>query len=837
MKKSIRILAATAFCALPWAAQAQRAQAVFYQQDRLYAATANGQPKLLGKQLAAKAGRLAVTSTVALYPEQIDASLAVPAGMDFFQGLQSPHQPEWVYLERAQIGTAYNLWLYNATTRRKQLLFNQPDSPVAGYALKPIAWSADEHVLYLEALKFDTDREHEGVWSFDLRTRQVQRLMLASQYFSTPVLSPDRRQFLYAVSTSSERDLLHGFADEVAVYDLATATETVVAQQKNVPHSVAGWAVDPADASAKDAPAAPAARTSAIGYRLPWTANVQYYVSRHGTPAPTGSHTPTGSRSTIYDGISQHTYAGIDFDTPNNADDFVRASAPGTVTSAGYCGDDCGYGNLVVIRHSDGTRTYYGHNKSVRVKVGETVQTGTILGIEGTTGRSSGDHIHFEWRAAGGNSATIGTFSDVGQPRQGWKYLSTTPNGDVPPPVPPTPVDTTVPTTSIATADGSTTQSADFTVNFTDADNVDVVERFYQPLEYYAATSEWRANRGNGFYNDNFGTGALHKDYTVGLEDWQGQWSVTTEGRLKQSDLVPTNTALSTFLSQTSGNTYLYHFAAKLLGDATTQTGRFGLHIMASSVTVRERGNSYLIWFSNNDQKVRILETIDNVLTERASADATIIAGEFADYKVSYSTTTGEIRVYLNNRLLLTWTDTTPLTSGSYLSLRTNQAQVEFDDLKVYKGRGTSRTVTVGTALSKDLRQASASSTAPAGKIKSLVRDAANNWSAAGNLDLIINQPAAAAAQTVAAELRAELYPNPIGTKSTLAYELPSTGPVTVTVLSERGKKVLTLLNDDSQAAGAHELSLTPVAELRPGTYYVRIQAGKLSKVHRVVKK
>jgi hypothetical protein len=60
---------------------------------------------------------------------------------------------------------------------------------------------------------------------------------------------------------------------------------------------------------------------------------------------------------------------------------------------------------------------------------------------------------------------------------------------------------------------------------------------------------------------------------------------------------------------------------------------------------------------------------------------------------------------------------------------------------------------------------------------------------------------------------------------------------VTVTVLSERGKKVLTLLNDDSQAAGAHELSLTPVAELRPGTYYVRIQAGKHSKVHRVVKK
>ncbi|MBD2770416.1 peptidoglycan DD-metalloendopeptidase family protein [Hymenobacter sp. BT664] len=833
MKKSICTLVVSAFCALPGAAQAQRAQAVFYQQDRLYTAAPKGQPVLVGKQLATKPGRLAATTTVALYPHEIDASLTIPADMVFFQGLQSPHQPEWVYLERAEIGNAYNLWLYTTTTRRKQLLFSQPDSPVAGYALKPIAWSADQHVLYLEALKFDTDLEHEGVWSFDLRTRQVQRLALAPKYFSTPVLSPDRQQLLYAVSTSARRDLLHGFADEVAVYDLATSTETIVAQQKDVPHSVAGWALGPltaadADASANPTAPATAARTSGIDYRLPWDANRQYYVSRHGTPAPTGPHTPTGSRSTIYDGISPHGYAAVDFDTPNDADDNVRAAAPGTVVSAGYCGDDCGYGNLVVIQHSDGTRTYYGHNKRVLVKAGQTVQTGTIVAIEGTTGRSSGDHIHFEWRAAGGNVATLGTFSDVGQPRQGWKYLSTTPNGGGTPP--PVPTDTTVPTTSMATTNGSSTQSGDFTVNFTDADNVGVAERFYQPLEYYATTSEWRANRGNGFFNDNFGTGTLHSDYTLGADDWKGSWSVVG-GRLRQSDLGPTNTAISTFLSQVPGNTYLYHFAAKLLGDVTARTGRFGIHIMASDVTLRERGNSYLIWFSNNDQKVRIIETSNNVLTERASADVTIPAGEFADYKVSYNTTNGEIRVYQNNRLALTWTDTTPLTSGNYLSLRTNQAQVEFDDLKVYKARGTSRSITVGPALSKDLRQVSTSSTTPAGKIKSLVRDASNNWSAMGNLDLIITPPAAAQA----AEFQAELYPNPVEAKATLAYDLPNTGPVTVAVIDGYGKKILTLL-DSSQVAGAHELPLAPLAKLRPGTYYVHIQAGARSSVRRFVK-
>jgi|GEM_PF-4268711 len=830
MKKLIRTVVVGAALVLPWTARGQDAQAVFYKQDQLYTAAARG-PVLLGEKLAAKPGRLAATDVVALYPEQVDARVRVPANMVFFQGLKSPHQPEWVYLERAEIGSDFNVWLFNVSTGAKQLLFTQQNSPVAGYALKPIAWSSDRQTVYLEALKFDTDFEHEGVWAYDLRTQRATQLNLAPKYFSTPVLSPDRTRFLYTVSTAAERDLLHGFADEVAVYDLKTSTESVLMQQTGTPYTVAGWANVPltsADAAPVTEPSEPttAARVSAIAYRLPWDANREYYVSRHGTPAPSGPHTPSGSRTTIYDGISQHSYAGIDFDTPDNADQNVRAAAAGTVTVASDCG--CGYGNLVVVSHADGTRSYYGHNKAFRVVAGQTVQTGTILAIEGTTGRSSGDHIHFEWRAAGGNASTIGTFSDVGQPRQGFKYLSTTPNGGGTPP----PTDTQVPTTSIAAANGSGTQSADFVVNFTDNDNMTVAERFYQPLEYHATPGEWRANRGNGFYNDNFGNRVLHSDYTTGTADWQGAWSVTTDGRLKQGNLTPTNTALTTFLSQTAGNAYLYNFAARILGDDLTRTGRFGIHIMASDATARERGNSYLIWFSNNDQKVRIIETINNVLTERASGDAVVSAGAFADYKISYSTNSGLIRVYQNGRLVVSWTDTTPLTSGAYISLRTNQAQVEFDDLKVYKSRGATQTVTVGAASSKDLRRASTSTTTPAGKIKSLVRDASNNWSAVGNLDLIINLPAARLAATDASS---GVYPNPISQKSELAYELPTAGQVTVTVLDGQGQKLLTLLNA-AQEAGKQIVPLAQMDKLRPGTYFVRIQTNDTSTVSRVVK-
>ncbi|WP_338791206.1 S-layer homology domain-containing protein [Bernardetia sp. MNP-M8] len=288
-----------------------------------------------------------------------------------------------------------------------------------------------------------------------------------------------------------------------------------------------------------------------------------------------------------------------------------------------------------------------------------------------------------------------------------------------------TPSDTVDPTTSITAPSNST---SDFSATFTDADNVGVTGRFYQVLENYA--SETRANRGNGFYNDNFSTGSLHSDYTVGT----GSWSANSSGRLVQSNTTSTNTSLSTFLSQTNGQSYLYNFAAKL--NSTTGNRRFGIHIMASQ-TDSERGNSYLIWFSADGGTVSILETVNNVLNTRASASITT-GTSWADYKVAYSTTTGKIEVFRNDALLTQWTDSSPLTSGSYISLRTNQANVEFDDLKVYKGRSTGVTVTVGNTNGKDLRTNLAST----GQVKSIVRDAAGNFSSVANANITIGTPA-----------------------------------------------------------------------------------------------
>lgn len=90
-------------------------------------------------------------------------------------------------------------------------------------------------------------------------------------------------------------------------------------------------------------------------------------------------------------------HRGIDF--PGKLNTPVYASRAGTVTFAGYSGG--GFGNLVIIRHKDGYTTYYGHLNSVTTSAGRKVGVGSLIGRMGSTGRSTGSHLHLEIRRNG----------------------------------------------------------------------------------------------------------------------------------------------------------------------------------------------------------------------------------------------------------------------------------------------------------------------------------------------------------------------------------------------------------------------------------------------------
>ena len=72
----------------------------------------------------------------------------------------------------------------------------------------------------------------------------------------------------------------------------------------------------------------------------------------------------------------------------------IRAVGAGTVVSAGWAYS--GYGISVVVDHHNGYLTHYAHMSQDRVSVGDEVKAGDILGLEGSTGDSTGPHLHFE---------------------------------------------------------------------------------------------------------------------------------------------------------------------------------------------------------------------------------------------------------------------------------------------------------------------------------------------------------------------------------------------------------------------------------------------------------
>lgn len=118
---------------------------------------------------------------------------------------------------------------------------------------------------------------------------------------------------------------------------------------------------------------------------------LQAEVLPAGRPAKSGwISSYFGKRTDPFTGRPEF-HEGIDIAGRMGSD--VIAVASGVVT---WAGSRYGYGNLVEINHGNGYVTRYGHNKKVLVKVGQTVKKGELIAKMGSTGRSTGPHVHFE---------------------------------------------------------------------------------------------------------------------------------------------------------------------------------------------------------------------------------------------------------------------------------------------------------------------------------------------------------------------------------------------------------------------------------------------------------
>lgn len=107
-----------------------------------------------------------------------------------------------------------------------------------------------------------------------------------------------------------------------------------------------------------------------------------------------GGQLPSKYTSSPYGMRWGRLHSGVDYAIANGTP--VSVIQPGKVSYAGW--DDGGYGNMILISHPGGTSTLYGHMSKINVKSGQMVEPGTVIGNVGSTGRSTGPHVHFEVR-------------------------------------------------------------------------------------------------------------------------------------------------------------------------------------------------------------------------------------------------------------------------------------------------------------------------------------------------------------------------------------------------------------------------------------------------------
>ncbi|MET9885771.1 LysM peptidoglycan-binding domain-containing M23 family metallopeptidase [Streptomyces sp. NPDC006430] len=157
----------------------------------------------------------------------------------------------------------------------------------------------------------------------------------------------------------------------------APAPERAPAPKKKSAAPTTGAAPAPAPAPVKKS----AGGTSAAG-----AVTSAGFVAPVGGGISTQYKTPGAMWSSGY-------HTGVDFIASSGTT--VRAVGAGTVVSAGWGG---AYGNEVIIRHADGKYSQYAHLSQLSVSVGQSVSAGQTIGLSGSTGNSTGPHLHFEIR-------------------------------------------------------------------------------------------------------------------------------------------------------------------------------------------------------------------------------------------------------------------------------------------------------------------------------------------------------------------------------------------------------------------------------------------------------
>ncbi|MCB9174915.1 MAG: T9SS type A sorting domain-containing protein [Flavobacteriales bacterium] len=359
--------------------------------------------------------------------------------------------------------------------------------------------------------------------------------------------------------------------------------------------------------------------------------------------------------------------------------------------------------------------------------------------------------------------------------------------------------DTIKPTTAIAAT--SNPEYDDFTSNFTDADNVGgsgVKHRFYQVTDFDGVS--WLSNEQNGFFNFQGSSTALT------WTEVSGSWSTNAFG-YAQLDESNGNTNSYASCNQNNATKYLYNYKFNITSIAANK--RTGFHYMCDDASLTNRGNSYFVWFRQNDSKLQFYKVVNDTFSLKKEVPFTFNTSQNYDVKVVYDKTNGQTDVYVNDVFISSWADVSPLTAGNYISLRTGNCATAFNDVMVYKNRTASALITVGQNPTDDIRYEGT----PAGRINSIVIDSAYNVSVV-NTEFVNVDFLTSISETNIGGIK--VYPNPAIKALTIELdELLQNGVLNIKDVS--GKMVLS-----QQLSNTNKLTV-PISHLAKGVYLLEI--------------
>ncbi len=238
----------------------------------------------------------------------------------------------------------------------------------------------------LQAQQAEVDRLIQEITAqSDVYARQIEQLEDSQDAVAQQIAQAEAtyQKQLAAEKAAAEQAAQKAAAEKAAAEKAAAAAKAAAekaAQQKQQTSSSSGGGSTSSGSQSSQTTA------STSGFLWP-------IASSHRVTSPFGwrTHPITGR---------QHLHGGIDIAAPNGTP--IMASKAGVVVISQY---GSSYGNYVVISHPDGTRTLYAHMSQRNVSAGDTVRQGQTVGLVGSTGSSTGNHLHFEtWTGSSSSS-------------------------------------------------------------------------------------------------------------------------------------------------------------------------------------------------------------------------------------------------------------------------------------------------------------------------------------------------------------------------------------------------------------------------------------------------